>query len=537
MSGEYYFVEIAGSGAALFDYDNDGDLDAYLVQGDMLGAGKSFDDAIFKPQMSLPLMDQLYRNDLEVKPDGSRSLHFTNVTAASGLRALGYGMGVATGDCDNDGWIDLYVTNFGSNQMWHNNGDRTFTDVTARSGSDDSRWSASATFFDYDRDGWLDLYVVNYVNFRLANHKQCSSPAGHPDYCGPLSYEGVADHLFHNRGDGSFEDVSGRAGILSEPSSGLGVVASDFNGDRWVDIYVANDQRPNVLWINQQDGTFRNEALLAGCAVNMAGQAQSSMGVEAGDLDNDGDDDLFTTHLNEESNTLYLSVRRGLFEDRTASAGLDLPSLAYTGFGTAYLDFDNDGWLDIIVVNGAVHTIEAQFASGSPYPLVQRNQLFRNLGGARFQDLSAKAGKVFELEEVSRGAAVGDVDNDGDTDVLISNNSGPVRLLINSVGQSRPWLGLRLLGQQVRRDMLGARVAVVRSNGSTLWRRVRSDGSYCSSNDPRVLFGLGSNSAVERVEVYWPDGSSEQWSQIGVGRYTTLIEGSGHPIGAHQPTR
>jgi len=530
MSGELYFCEMAGAGAALFDYDNDGDLDAYLVQGHMLGPGKSLADALFQPRMPLPLVDQLYRNDLEVRPDGSRALRFTNVTAQSGLRAGGYGMGVATGDYDNDGWIDLYVTNFGSNQMWRNNGDGSFSDVTAQTGTDDPRWSSSAAFFDYDRDGYLDLYVANYVNFRLSNHKTCRTQSGRPDYCGPQSYEGVTDRLLHNRGDGSFEDVSGAAGMLSEPSSGLGVVTGDFDADGWIDLYVANDERRNFLWMNQGDGTFRNEAMLAGCAVNAAGQAQSSMGVDSGDLDNDGDEDLYMTHIDNDSNTLYLNNGQGLFEDRTASAGLDLPTLPYTGFGTSFVDFDNDGWIDILAVNGAVRILEEQAAAGSLHPLAQPDQLFRNLGRGRLVDVSGRAGAVFQLQEVSRGAALGDVDNDGDIDALVSNNAGPARLLINQVGQRRAWLGLRLVSAELKRDLLGAEARLYRSAGPVLQRRARSDGSYLSAKDPRVLFGLGAAAGAQRVVVRWPDGSSEEFGAIGIGRYTTLTQGAGRKV-------
>ena len=526
MTGQRYFAEPIGSGGALFDYDNDGDLDVYLVQGHLLGEDATIEEAVFPPRHLLPLVDRLYRNDLVE----TGALHFTDVTEASGLEATGYGMGVATGDYDNDGDVDLYVTNWGANQLWRNNGDGTFADVTQQSGVADPRWSVSASFVDVDRDGWLDLYVVNYVNFTLATHKTCSTAGGRLDYCGPLSYDSEPDRLFRNRGDGTFEDVSGRAGILAAYRSGLGVVAADFDDDGWMDLYVANDGMANFLWLNQGEGRFRDRAVLAGAAVNFQGVAEASMGVDAGDLDNDRDEDLFMTHLIQESNTLYLNDGNALFQDVTAMSRLAMPSMPVTGFGTAFFDIDNDSWLDVIAVNGAVKTLGALARAGNPYPLHEPNQLYRNDGDGVFSEITAEAGEVFARSEVSRGLAVGDVDNDGDADVLVVNNSGPVRLLINQVGQDRPWLGLRLVGADRRRDMLGARVAVVRTGAATLWRRVRSDGSYASALDPRVLVGLGDHPTVERVEVWWPGGLREAWDDVPTGQYTTLVEGTGRPV-------
>jgi hypothetical protein len=524
MSGEKYMVEMMGPGGAFLDYDGDGDQDVLVLQGRMLGEGKTIEDALIPPRG--PLGARLFRNDLRVAADGSTSLRFVDVTAASGLVADGYGMGVATGDIDNDADVDLYVTNFGGNRMFRNNGDGTFEDVTQDAGTEERRWSVPAAFFDYDRDGWLDLYVGNYVAHRLASNKRCYSEAGYLDYCGPKAYDPEPDRLFHNRGDGTFEDVTRRSGLGSVRGPALGAIPLDANGDSWIDLYVANDGAANYLWTNRGDGSFVDDALLAGCAVNRDGAPEASMGVDAGDFDNDGDEDLFMTHLSKETNTLYVNDGRGTFEDATVRTGLGAPRMRYTGFGTAWIDYDNDGWLDLLVVNGAVTLIEEQLAAGDPYPLHQSNQLFRNTGGGTFEDVSARAGEAFELSEVGRGAAFGDVDNDGDTDVLVINNAGPVRLLINRVGQDRRWVGLRLVTRDGR-DALGAWVGVFTTQGTRHFRRVRTSGSYASANDPRVLVGLDDAASVERVEVRWPDGGAESFTDVPLGVYTTLREGTG----------
>ena len=308
---------------------------------------------------------------------------------------------------------------------------------------------------------------------------------------------------------------------------------ADFNGDGWIDIYVANDKRPNHLWINQRDGSFRNEALLAGCAVSGEGFSESSMGVDAGDYDNDGDEDLFMTHMSlNEKNTLYVNQGKASFKDASYPSGLALPSIPFTGFGTAFLDYDNDGRLDLLAVNGHVKNVEALARAKDPYPLHQTNQLFRNLGKGRFQEVTGAAGAVFKLSEVSRGAAFGDVDNDGDTDLLVFNNNGRARLLTNQAGSDKHWVGLRLVGRPSGRDMLGARVEVVLSEGRTLWRRVRSDGSYASANDPRVLAGLGYADRVEAVRVYWPGGRAEEWKEVPVNAYSVLVQGGGTRLSA-----
>ena len=537
MSGERYISETMGPGGAMFDFDNDGDLDIYIVQGQMLGPGKTPDPAVLS-RHAQPLTDRLYRNDLDVHADGTRTLRFTDVTEESGLDVRSYGMGVAAGDIDNDGWVDLYRTSLGPNQLFRNNGDGTFADVSRQTGTDDSRWSVSASFVDIDRDGWLDLYVGNYVDHRLdIPQPECFTRNGERDYCGPKAYAPAPDQLYHNRGDGTFVDVTAEAQVAREYGPALGVVAADVDGDGWVDIYVANDGEPNQLWLNKKDGSFTNGALLAGVALNGDGKTEGSMGVDAGDFDADGDDDLFMTHLTTETNTLYVNDGSGLFEDRTAPTGLGAPSVAYTGFGTAWFDFDNDGWLDLLAVNGAVQASHQRFAirtldvdlqPGESLPLHQPNQLFRNLGNGRFEEVTRRAGAAFELSEVSRGAAFGDVDNDGDQDVLVTNNNGRARLLINNVGHHNRWIGLRLVGGTGPRDMLGARVGVFRDVGPPLWRRARADGSYASANDPRVLVGLGEAATVQRVRVIWPSGREEEWTDIAVDRWLTLEEGTGH---------
>ena len=520
MTGKFHYAEIIAPGAAMFDYDNDGDLDIYLVQSGNLGQSGA-------GSASQALKGRLFRNDLTINPDGTRSVRFTDVTEASGIVARGYGMGVATGDFNNDGCIDLYLTNLGPNQLFRNNCDGTFTDVSRSSRTDDPSWSVSASFLDYDRDGWLDLFVGNYLDWRLASSMPCFSPSGRPDYCSPNVFQPQPSRLYHNNRDGTFTDVTASSGIAREFGPALGVSTADFNGDGWIDLYVANDGQPNQLWINQHDGTFKNTGLLSGTALSAHGKPKAGMGVDAGDFDNDGDEDLFVTNLTGEGHDLYVNDGSGLFEDQSARSGLGPASRPYTGFGAAWFDIDNDGWLDMLIVNGAVQTIEALRRVNDPFPLHQRKLLLRNLGNGRFEDVSARGGGAFALSEVGRGAAFGDIDNDGDVDVLVANNNGKPRLLMNNVGSRNHWIGLRLVGRQTARDMLGARVGIVREDGSVLWRRARSDGSYASASDPRVVVGLGTSTRAARVRVRWPDGTAEEWSAPAIDRYTTLKEGEG----------
>ena len=524
MTGRFHFPEVIPPGLALLDYDGDGDLDVFVAQGQMLGK-QAPSEALQPPQD--PLESRLYRNDLDVHGDGTRTLRFVDVTGASGIAVHGYAMGAATGDFNNDGCVDLYVTNLERGQLFRNDCDGSFTDVSTESGAGDRGWSVSAAFVDYDRDGWLDLFVGNYVYYSVEGDKPCLHPIGSlVDYCPPSVYRAQRDHLYHNNRDGTFTNVAVAAGIGREFGPALGVSTADFNGDGWVDIFVANDGSPNQLWINRHDGTFTNTALLAGVALGADGEAKGSMGVDAADFDHDGDEDLFITELAREGHDLYVNDGSGVFEERAAAAGLRLPSLLYTGFGAAWFDFDNDGWLDILTVNGAVrHSAEA-LTRKETFSLQQPKQLFRNRGNGQFADVTERGGAVLRNADVSRGAAFGDVDNDGDTDVVVANDNGPVRLLINNVGGSKHWVGVRVVGRHPR-DIVGARVGVVRANGPTLWRRARADGSYASANDPRVLVGLGDTARIDKVRVEWPGGTAEEWTDVPIDRYTTLKEGDG----------
>jgi hypothetical protein len=517
MTGKFYLPEITGSGGALFDFDNDGDLDCFLVQGNILEPNTQPGTTLFPWRGPESPRGRLFRNDLQ-----SGKLAFTDVTQQSGIVATGYGMGVAVGDINNDGLPDLYLTNLGSNQMYLNKGGGKFADVTKETGTDDPRWGTSASFFDYDRDGWLDLMVVNYADFTVANSPNCFASNTAKDYCTPRVFRSPGNRLFHNEGNGVFEDATVSAGVSKEFGHGLGIVTGDFNNDGWIDIYVANDGDQNQLWINQKNGTFVNEALLAGAAVNRNGQTEAGMGVDVGDFDGNGTDDIFVTHLMDEINALFVNLGQAVFEERTREAGLGMPGTRFTGFGTLFLDYDNDGWLDLFVANGAVQLIPELVRQKNPFPLGQPNQLFRNTGKAGFIEITYQP----ELQplEVSRGAAVGDVDNDGDSDILVTNNNGPARLLLNQVGNQNHWLGLRLIGKSGR-DMLGALVEIVVADNNVLRRRVRTDGSYLSGNDPRVLVGLGQGSKVKAVRVRWPGGTVEEWKDVRVDQYTTLKEG------------
>jgi enediyne biosynthesis protein E4 len=515
--GELLLPEVIGSGGALFDYDNDGDLDLLAVQGKTLRADGT-----------RPPTSRLYRNDLAAGAADPR-LRFTDVTEAAGLSVAGYGMGAATGDYDNDGWVDVYVTGLGANHMLRNKGDGTFADVTAMTGTGDTRWSTGAAFFDYDRDGWLDLFVAHYVEFGMEMKRACFAADSTRDYCNPAVYAPVADRLFHNNGNGTFSDVTARAGLLRSPARGLGVLAADFNADGWLDLYVANDGDPNQLWVNRRNGSFSDEALLAGTAVNRNGQAQGSMGVDLADVDADGDEELFVTNLDNEGNTLYRNVGQLLYEDRTVEMGLF--RLGFTGFGARFVDYDNDSWLDLVVVNGAVRRSREQARRGDRFPLRQRNQLYRNDRGRRFTEVTDRAGAAFVPLHVARGVASGDLDNDGDTDLAVFNNSGPLRVLRNDVGQRQHWLGVRVLDG--RRDALHARVALAGRKESRAGRRIQVDGSYATASDPRVIFGLADDSSAKSVRVDWPDGRSGEFKDLAVDRYWTLEQGK--PARAHTP--
>jgi hypothetical protein len=516
--GNYHLPEIMGSGVALFDYDGDGDLDVFLVQGAVLGS----DGALATPSGT----SRLFRNDLTTDDSGHAVLRFTDVTEMAGLGFRGVGMGVAIGDFNGDGHLDLYVTAYGSNVLYRNNGDGTFTDVTQAAHVDDPRWSTSAAFIDYDRDGNLDLFVTNYVDFTVAAGKICTDPVGSRDYCAPSAYRPVPARLFRNQGNGTFVDATEAAGIARAYGAGLGVAVGDYNGDGWPDLYVANDATPNQLWINQRNGTFEDQGMLSGSAVNAAGRPEGSMGIASGDYDGDGHEDLLVTNLARETFALYVNDGHANFEDRRIAAGIALTTAPMTGFGAAWVDYDRDGRLDLIVANGAVNIIAALRGSTSPYR--QHNQLFHNVGHGRLADVTASAGAAFELSGVGRGLATGDLDNDGDVDVVITNNHGPVLLLLNESAPAH-WITVRLSAPSGNRWGFGGRVGVVRKDSPTLWRTVGTDGSYLSASDARVHFGLGSSRDIEAIVVEWPDGSRERWTGLDPDRCVTLARGTGTP--------
>ncbi len=529
-TGEFYLPEVMGSGVAVLDYDADGDLDVYFLQGALLDPKKSVGDSLFPWPEDHPPANRLFRNLLIEEG----RLRFQDVTSEALVGDRGYGMGAATGDYDNDGDLDLYVTNSGPNVLYRNNGDGTFTDVTLQAGTGHPRWSTSAAFFDYDLDGDLDLFVTNYVDFHQKSNKECWSTAGQRDYCNPSAYEPLSDRLFQNLGSGKFLDVTEEAGIGLALGPGLGVVCADFDSDGWLDVYVANDGTANQLWKNKGDGTFEDLGLVSGAAYNATGLPEAGMGVTAGDFDDDGDEDIFVTHLTRQTNTLYVNDGAAQFRDDTIRYGLAGSSHSYTGFGTEWFDYDNDGRLDLFVANGAVYRIAS--LRGEIHPYHQNNLLFHNglFGDGQEGKLheAAAAGAALTLLEVSRGAAFGDIDNDGDVDIVVANNSGPARLLLNQAGSRRHWLQVRLQGVKSNRDGMGARVGLLREGKPPLWRRVHTDGSYLSSNDHRVHFGLGDQSIVQGVVVHWPGGRSERWDEVASDQILNLQEGSGKSLAA-----
>ena len=497
MTGETWLVEIMGAGVGLLDFDGDGRLDVWLVQGGPLTGNES------------PPCDRLFRN--------MGDLRFIDVTADAGVCASRYGMGIATGDIDNDGDLDVFLANFGPNQLIENLGDGRFRDITPSAGFAGDDWSVSASFADFDGDGRHDLYVANYVVFGFADHKPCTGDAGQPSYCSPEVYEPAADRLFRNLGDKRFEDVSQAAGIDGQGAA-LGVVAADFNGDDRLDIYVANDMADNVLWINDGAGRFTDTALLAGVAVNGDGSVEASMGVDAEDFDADCDIDLFMTHLAAQTNTLYVNDGRGWFTDRSGATGIGAASLPYTGFGGGWFDADNDGDLDLFSANGAVTAIPGRPPSVHGVPLEQANQLWLNDGSGRYRE--SRDGPFDAVEEVSRGTAFGDLDNDGDTGVVVTNNGGPVRLYRND-SPPRSWLGMELRG--AGRAVAGGLVSLTddgcrRQLGTT-------DGSYASAHDPRRRLALPAGRAAANVQVRWTDGIEGRFGPLAAGRYHTILRG------------
>ena len=523
MTGEFWFPEIMGAGVGLLDFNGNGLLDIYLVQGGALGPGVGPDERTQG--------DRLFRNDSFQNEAGEWVWRFTDVTEAAGIDARGYGMGVAIGDINGNGFPDIYVLNFGDNQLWRNNGDGTFTDITAESGANDSRWSVSASFVDLDGSGYLDLFVANYVSFSFAGHRACrSATTGAQDYCSPSAYQGIADGLFRNLGGGRFEEISQAAGISGTARHGLGVIAADFNGNGLPDIYVANDGSANSLWLNQGDFTFIDDAFLAGVAVNADGVMEAGMGVDAADYNRSGRDSIFITHMRRETNTLYRNDGDGWFSDVTAASGLGAPSLPFTGFGTAWLDIDNNGWMDLVVANGAVVVEESLVNAGDPFPYHQINQLFVNQGNGRFQEGTRQGGQAFEASFVTRGLAVGDLNNNGRIDIVLANINGPARVLANEVDNDHHWLGLRLLDRHGKREQTGSVAWLLEGDVRAIKRRSRTDGSYASANDGRIVFGLGQQADDRSIEVHWPDGQRERFGPLAVDLYHTISKGSGHRV-------
>jgi hypothetical protein len=513
-TGSYFMPQIVGSGAAFLDYDNDGRLDIYLLQNGGPNSGST---------------NRLFRQGTDGR--------FTDVSKGSGLDIAGYGMGVAIGDINNDGWPDVLVTQFGGARLFLNNGNGSFTDITKEAGLDTLLWGTSACFVDYDRDGWLDLVVVNYVDY---DRISCSGTGGQRDYCTPKSFAGTVTKLYRNLGRPAeanahtvrFADVTLEAGLARLPGPGLGVVCADFNGDHWPDIFVANDGQPNYLWVNQKDGTFKEEAVVRGLAFNGLGQTQGNMGIALGDVDGDGLFDVFVTHLTEETHTLWKQGARGRFQDRTASAGLASPRWRGTGFGTVLADFDHDGALDLAVVNGRVGRgppVEAKTLGPFWSRYAQRNQLFVNDGRGKFRDISVPEESFCKTAAVSRGLACADVNGDGALDLLVTTIAGPARLYRNVSPKRGHWLLIRALDPALKRDAYGADITVYA--GGRHWQRsINPSYSYLCSNDPRAHFGLGQVERVDSIEVIWPDGTAEGFPGQSVDQIVVLRKGEGKPV-------
>ena len=501
-----YIVESMSGGVALFDYDNDGDLDIYLVNSLTVDLVKSKGKT----------KSDLYRNDGNGK--------FTEVGEKAGVSDIGWGMGVAVGDYNNDGFEDLYVTCLGPDHLLKNNGNGTFSDVTAKAGVNDPRWTTGAAFVDYDNDGDLDLFVTNYVDFDINNlpefgqGKTCQYKSI-PVQCGPRGLKGAGDSLFRNNGNGTFTDVSKQAGVLDENGYyGLGVLTGDFDDDGLIDIFVANDSTPNFHYRNKGDGTFEEIGFSAGTAVNENGSEQGSMGATAGDYDHDGKLDIFITNFADEYNTLYHNDGKHSFTDLSYAAKVAPVSLPLVGWGAKFFDYDNDGWVDLFVVNGHVYPQLPGYR--------QPRLLHRNNRDSTFTEVSAEFGTILTENRVSRGAAFGDIDNDGDVDLLIADLDGSPQLLRNDGANANNSILIKTVGVKSNRSGIGARVTVV-SGDLTQTDQVRSGDSYISQSDLRLLFGLEKRAKVDSIQVRWPSGTVDKISNVGVNRIITIKEGQG----------
>jgi hypothetical protein len=503
-----YIVEANGNGAAFLDYDNDGDLDALVTNGSTLKRHKNGGDPVAA----------LYENDRGV---------FRDRTAEAGLRSTGWAFGVCVADYDNDGDSDFYVTAYGPDLLFRNKGDGTFEERAAAARVADARWGTNCAFGDYDRDGNVDLYVANYLAFdektiASRNDGQCVYMGTLKVFCGPKGLKGEPDVLYRNNGDGTFTDVTAKAGIKDPDYYGFGVAFSDFDNDGWPDIYVANDSVPNLLFHNKRDGTFEEVGLISGTALNLFGLAQAGMGVAIGDYDANGYFDIYVTNFAEDTNTLYKNLGNMSFADVTVESGASRVSRPNLGWGTGFADFDNDGWLDLFVANGHVYPGVDQLKEVSRYQ--QPKELYRNLGNGRFDEVSGRTGSDLSTPRPARGAAFGDYDNDGDIDVLVINVNSRPSLYQNDGGNRNAWTGFKLVGASSNRDAIGARVEI-EAGGRTQAGEVRSGGSYLSHNDMRLHFGLGSAKRVERIRIRWPNGKMETLPGIDANRYVTIREG------------
>jgi hypothetical protein len=517
-SPDKHLVETMGSGGLFFDYDNDGWLDIFLVDGGSLADARVASQA----------KHRLYHN----RGNGS----FDDVTARSGIRHRDYGMGACAGDYDNDGWIDLYVTNFGPNVLYRNRGDGSFADVTATAHVGEPHWSASCAFADLDKDGDLDLFVVNYVDADRSKTPYCgNAKLGQRFYCHPLNYPSLPNTLYRNDGRGVFTDVSEASGIGAARGNGLGLVVTDYDQDGWPDVFVANDSVANFLFRNTGKLRFVEAALGAGVAVASDGKSRAGMGVDAGDYDGDGREDVVITNLDFETHSLFRNLGDGLFEYATRTSGIGFATLPFVGFGVAFLDADNDMQLDIAIANGHIMDNASVYRSGITY--AQRNLLFRNTGSKRFIEIGRGAGDGFALEKVSRALATGDIDNDGDLDLLVTNNGQTADLLRNDNVRRNSLLVRAVTGGSTAltaasRDAIGARVRVT-AGGRTQVRDLRAGSSYLGQNDLRLHFGLGDAALCGRGEVTWPSGRVDVVPGVRANHIVTIQEG--HGIVSHVP--